>query len=171
MGQFCGFVQLENTLPITALVAPNNAPINLDAAPTYRVYGPTGLLPGASGTMAFEDSKNITNASNASPIVVSCTNHGLTTGTKVTITGVTGNLAANGSFIVTVVNSSQFSLNGSTGNGAYGSGGVWNVTGLYTVTLTCAGSSGYESGETYSILVQGTISAVAYADLSAFVVT
>ena len=171
MSSFAGFVTKEMTLPIIALVAPSNQPINLDAAPTYRVYGPNGLLPGGSGTMSFQDTNSLSNASNASPIAVTCNNHGLTTGTKVTITGVVGNTAANGSFIVTSVNANTFTLNGSTGNGVYSSGGTWNVTGLYGVTLTCAGSAGYEAGETYTVLVQGTISSAAYAETQTFVVT
>lgn len=171
MGQFLGFVQLEGTLPVTELVRASGTPINLDAAPTYRVYGHTGLVPGGTGTLTAQDSGSISNATNASPIAVSSTAHGLTTGTRVTITGVTGNTAANGSFIITRVDANTFTLNGSTGNGAYVSGGTWNVTGLYTATLTCSAANGYEAGATYSLLVQGAISGVAYADLSTFVVT
>jgi hypothetical protein len=171
MGQFFGFVTLEGTLPVTELVTASNTPVNLDAAPTYRVYGHTGLLPGGTGTMSFQDSGTITNATNASPIAVTSANHGLTTGTKVTISGVTGNTAANGSFIVTKVDVNTFTLNGSTGNSAYVSGGTWNTTGLYGATLTCGAAGGYEAGATYSLLVQGAISGTAFADLSTFVVT
>jgi len=67
----------------------------------------------------------ITAATNASPIVVTAPNHGLVTGQSVTITGALGNTAANGTFVVTVLTSSTFSLNGSTGNGAYTGSGVW----------------------------------------------
>ena len=47
---------------------------------------------------------------------------GGTTGT-VTVAGVLGNTAANGSFAATVVDSTHLSLNGSVGNGAYAGGG------------------------------------------------
>lgn len=65
----------------------------------------------------------ITDATNASPIVVTATSHGLTTGDLVTISGVVGNTAANSLFRVTVTDANTFSLDGSTGSGAYTSGG------------------------------------------------
>jgi hypothetical protein len=73
----------------------------------------------------------ITGATNASPIAITTTlPHGLATGNRVTIAGVTGNTAANGTFIITVTGANTFTLNGSTGNGAYVSGGTWSATGL-----------------------------------------
>lgn len=72
----------------------------------------------------------VTGATNASPIVITTsTVHGLRTGDKVYITGVGGNTAANNSltnpaWTVTVTSTTQFSLDGSTGNGAYTSGGT-----------------------------------------------
>ncbi len=69
----------------------------------------------------------ITGASNASPIVVTSTAHGLSPGTTVTIVGVLGNTAANGTFTVSKIDANRFSLNGSTGNGAYTSGGTFRV--------------------------------------------
>ena len=62
-------------------------------------------------------------ATNASPIQITTGTHGLTTGNRVTITGVVGNTAANALWTVTVVDSTNFTLDGSTGNGAYTSGG------------------------------------------------
>lgn len=67
----------------------------------------------------------ITAATNASPIAVTVTGtHGLATGTSVTITGVVGNTATNGTFVLTSTGASTFTLDGTTGNGAYVSGGV-----------------------------------------------
>lgn len=67
---------------------------------------PTGLL--------------INDATNATPIVISTTAaHGLTTGMFVPVAGVLGNTAANGQWLITVVDATHFSLNGSAGNGAY----------------------------------------------------
>jgi hypothetical protein len=66
----------------------------------------------------------ITGATNASPIVITISSHGYTTGQKVAIQGVGGNTAANGVWTITVVDSNTFSLDGSTGNGAYTSGGT-----------------------------------------------
>jgi hypothetical protein len=71
----------------------------------------------------------IINASNASPIVITAsTDHGMQTGNQCYITAVGGNTAANNSganpnWIITKVNATQFSLDGSTGNGLYTSGG------------------------------------------------
>jgi hypothetical protein len=67
----------------------------------------------------------ITAATNASPIVITSAAHGLANGNQVEIEDVLGNTAANGSFIVTVIDANRFSLTGSTGNGAYVSGGFW----------------------------------------------
>ena len=67
----------------------------------------------------------ITGASDASPIVITSANNGLVTGDSVTIGGVLGNKAANGTFTITTLNQNQFELNGTTGNGTYTSGGTW----------------------------------------------
>lgn len=73
--------------------------------------------------------KAITGATNASPIVITATAHGFTTGDRVAIGGVGGNTAANGNHTITVIDANTFSLDGSTGNGAYTSGGwVVNLT-------------------------------------------
>lgn len=68
---------------------------------------------------------NVSGATNASPIqITTSTAHSLATGQTVTIAGVGGNTAANGNFIVTVLNTTQFTLNNTTGNGTYTSGGT-----------------------------------------------
>jgi len=68
---------------------------------------------------------NVSAATNATPIqITSSSPHGLSTGALVTITGVQGNVAANGTFPVTVVNTNNFTLNGSQGSGTYTSGGT-----------------------------------------------
>jgi hypothetical protein len=70
-------------------------------------------------------SVSITGATNASPIVITtATNHNFVSGQIVVIVGVQGNTAANNTWVVTVTSSTQFSLNGSTGNAAYTSGGT-----------------------------------------------
>ena len=73
--------------------------------------------------------RTISAATNASPIVVtSSTAHGLTTGDRVVISGATGNSAANGTWTITVVDTTRFSLSGSTGNGSYtANSGNWKV--------------------------------------------
>ena len=83
-----------------------------------------------------ELSGTVTGASNAAPIQITSNAHGLVTGNTVLITGVIGpgggmpgNLAANGSFTITRVDANNFTLDGSVGNGTYGSGGEWRTTG------------------------------------------
>lgn len=66
----------------------------------------------------------VTGATNATPIVITTSAaHLMTTGQRVRVYGVLGNTAANGSFIITVLSGTTFSLNGSVGSGAYTSGG------------------------------------------------
>jgi prepilin-type N-terminal cleavage/methylation domain-containing protein len=65
-------------------------------------------------------------ASNSAPIVIRCGGaHNLTSGTRVMVFGALGNSAANSEYIVTVIDATQFSLDGSMGNGSYTGGGSW----------------------------------------------
>ena len=66
----------------------------------------------------------ITAATNASPIVLTAVAHGMSTGDTGLVAGVLGNTAANGTWTVTRVDADHLSLNGSTGNGSYTSGGT-----------------------------------------------
>jgi type IV pilus assembly protein PilY1 len=66
----------------------------------------------------------ITGATNASPIVITATDHGFDPGHTVVVKDVGGNTAANGNWTITYIDDDSFSLNGSTGNGAYTSGGI-----------------------------------------------
>ena len=75
-------------------------------------------------SLSLDAKTTITNATNASPIVITATGHGLTTGKEISIRGVLGNTAANvTNHTVTVIDANSFSLNGTTGNGGYTSGG------------------------------------------------
>src|SRR6185437_4218168 len=74
-----------------------------------------------------------TNPAAPSPIIITTTSTtGLQTGERVTISGVQGNTAANGTWTITVINGTEFALNGAIGNGTYTSGGTWT----YGVTVT-----------------------------------
>lgn len=88
----------------------------------------TGNKTVSSGTLTRYGgaaASTINGATNASPIVVACSGaHGFLTGMIVTISGVVGNTAANGTWQITVTDSTHYSLNGSTGNGAWSSGGT-----------------------------------------------
>ena len=68
----------------------------------------------------------MTNATNASPIVITTDEAHSLSGGGVVIFGVLGNTNANGTWGVTVIDSTSFSLSGSVGNGDYISGGRWN---------------------------------------------
>ncbi len=62
----------------------------------------------------------ISNATNATPIVISTANTtGLVIGQQVTIGGVLGNTAANGTFTIGNVTANSFDLTGISGNGVY----------------------------------------------------
>ena len=84
----------------------------------------TGPVPGDVPTAIGGPSITVAGATNATPIVITTTTaHGLASGTQVTITGVLGNTAANGTFTIAVTGPDAFILVGSVGNGAYTSGG------------------------------------------------
>jgi hypothetical protein len=134
-------------------------PVDADAVPTFRVYGQNGLVASGSGSAALAESGSLNAASNTTPIVVTATAaHGVTTGQPVTISGVGGNLAANGDFLATYVSPTTFSLDDSVGNGAYTSGGAWHSTGLYRVTLSGAVLTSLEAGKTYTTVVTYAVS-------------
>lgn len=120
----------------------NDGTVDLDlpalgADPNHKdlfveVDGITGLGPAAL--------PGITDVSNATPVVITSPSHGVTTGTRIKVQSVTGNTAANGTFTATRIDSDEFQLDGSSGNGAYAGGGVWSLadlegTGLATGTV------------------------------------
>lgn len=97
-----------------------------------------GFINGATSTPL-----TISGATDATPIVVTTTTHGLSTGDVVVVSGVGGNTAANGTFVITVTDATHFSLNGSAGNASYTSGGTATFngtqfigTGTSVITLT-----------------------------------
>lgn len=170
MSQFVGFATIGS--PFAFLVVTkdaSNVPTNSSTTPSYRVRGINGVF--ATGNLSNAESGVVTDATNASPIVITSASHGLTTGMKVTVASVGGNTAANGTWTITRVGADTFSLDTSTGNGAYTSGGTWRTTGLYlfSVTPTLVGS--YASGQWYDVMVVATISGDAYEAVYRFGVT
>lgn len=121
-------------------------PVDITAGMVYSYAGGTPstalpLIPKCLGTIPFmrygranfgnytlttdNATWTVNGATNASPIqITTSTNHSLVTGQSVAIHSVGGNTAANGTFIVTVTGANTFTLNGSTGNGSYTSGGT-----------------------------------------------
>lgn len=129
------------------------APIEPDSAPTFKVLGQNGLVTDGSGSAASAESGTITGATNATPIVITSASHPVVTGQSVKIASVGGNTNANGTFLATAIDANTFSLQGSSGNSAYTSGGTWKTTGLYKVTLTGSVLAGLEAGKTYTIIL------------------
>src|SRR3990172_13323102 len=72
-----------------------------------------------------------------SPIVVTSTAHGFTNGQEVNVVDVLGNTAANGTWVVANVAANTFELVGSTGNGAYISGGTATLVYDQPVAADC----------------------------------
>jgi len=95
----------------------------------------TAKRPTLSGTPS--GTKNITTVTNAAPIVVTTANaHGLNDGDNITVEGVVGNTAANGTWVVANVAATTFELVGSAGDGTYlgGTGRWWTNISLVTGT-------------------------------------
>lgn len=77
----------------------------------------------ALGKLAAETALTITGATNATPIVLTVTAHGLSSGDFVSVSAVGGNTNANAAWPIVKVDANSFSLTGSVGNSAYTSGG------------------------------------------------
>jgi len=94
----------------------------------------TSIVSGKSKTVGGQ-AIAITGATNAAPISVTATAHGLETGDIVQNSGVGGNLAANGQFVITKTGTDTFTLNNSNGSGNYTSGGTAAHVGFATAGL------------------------------------
>lgn len=149
---FLGFFSLDDTVYGTMLAKDDGTLTDPDSLPTYRIYGPDGLVPGGTGTASYLQEGTITGATNASPIVITSASHGLQNGQRVTVSGVGGNTAANGTFKVANVTTDTFELSGSTGNGAYTSGGTWHLTGQFKYSHAALAASGFERDTKYTVL-------------------
>lgn len=107
-----------------------------------RIMGspaPTSL--GINGTWtseALQGTKALTAATNATPIAITVSSHGYSTGDTVVITGVNGNTAANGTWEITVTNANTFTLDNSAGNGNRTSGGTARLRNNTVVRLASA---------------------------------
>jgi hypothetical protein len=77
------------------------------------------------GLWLLGSSVAITGATNATPIEITSSSHGRSTGDKVLIQGVGGNTAADGEWTITRTGANTFTLDTSVGNGDYTTGGVW----------------------------------------------
>ena len=92
-----------------------------DAITNLNVYTSTSK----DVTWSSTSSLSVTNATNnAGKIRLVVTAHGLSTGDQVVVSGVGGVSAANGTWVITVIDSNTIELNGSTWSGTYTSGGT-----------------------------------------------
>lgn len=131
----------------------------------------------AVAALAPDEPTAIITASNASPIEITSTAHGMYTGASVTTSAVGGNSAANGTYTITRVDADHYTLDGTTGSGSYaaltfdaravGDGGNVDLateyvtitghglTGSGMVQLTTAGAlpTGLATGTTYYYVV------------------
>ncbi|HEY2393874.1 MAG TPA: phage tail protein [Candidatus Angelobacter sp.] len=96
-----------------------STPIIFEANDRLSLTGSYEVWIGACGPTVA-----ITAASNTAPIKITASAHGFKNGQKVAIAGVGGNTAANGTWIATLVDPDNFTLNNSVGNSAYTSDGV-----------------------------------------------
>lgn len=166
---YVGLVQLgDNCLGVLRVADTSDTPVDADALPTFRVYGPDGFV--AGGTCSLLDSGVVAGASNASPVVITDATHGLTTGARIVVSGVGGNGAANGTFVVTRIDADTFSLDGSAGNGSWTSGGVWHAAGAYRWSVACTGGAGFAAGENYAALFDYEVADVARGQEQSFTV-
>lgn len=97
-------------------------------------------------TLTGVSTGKVTDASSTTPIVVTSPNHQLFSGQSVTISGVLGQTGANGTFVVSYVDSNSFVLQGSThvadytdNNGT--SQGTWYLSGATVKTVVGATNS------------------------------
>lgn len=98
-------------------------------------------------------SKNITGANNANPLQITCNAHGFSNGDIVVISGVLGNLNANGEYTIGSVTTNTFTLTGRTGVG----GGTYtaNTGTVYALPKSANGTViPRGSGITGRILIQ-----------------
>lgn len=133
------FSQVSGSPTVWAAPAPSAAGFLFDGTTTdwggnairYTKFSTTtAAVKGQVGSWLTSLNANITGTTGngVNPIVITTSvGHQLTTGDPVTISGVVGNTAANGTFVVTQINSTQFSIP-ATGNGAYVSGGQLGQT-------------------------------------------
>jgi hypothetical protein len=134
---------------------------------TIRIMGspaPTSL--GQNGvwtSQALQAAKTLTAATNATPIAITITGHGYSTGDTVVIASVGGNTAANGTWEITVTDANTFTLDGSAGNGNRTSGGTARLRNNTRVMLASAVTQNIAStgaGRVAWTPVNGNINAV-----------
>ena len=148
---------LSTTYPFAGVPAPTATPV-LAGSGEGRIIGDryaylryldtdgrvSNLSPISSRVFVHGTQKAITNATNAAPIVITSTAHGLATGEQIYIDGIQGNKAANGLWNIVKVDADTFSLVGSAGDGEY----TGSNSGSVQVTTLQNGAAGVNEVQT-----------------------
>jgi hypothetical protein len=95
-----------------ARIAPGDE-IRIMASPSPTSLGQNGVWT----SQALRGTQSINSSTNATPISITRTSHGYSTGDTVVITGHSVNTNANGTWEITVTGANTFTLDGSVGNG------------------------------------------------------
>lgn len=175
MAEFLQWVELEGTFKGHMFVRNSSGePRDADSSPTYRIYGPDGLMQGGTGTTSgFLDEKAITSVTSGSPsTTITSANHGLNTGTVVKLAGISGLTGTiNSYYAITVVDANTFTVVAATTGGTVSQGAAtWHVAGLYKYSHSITGASGYERGKRYTVIGSVVITAVSVAGDDGFIV-
>jgi hypothetical protein len=136
---------------------------------TYaEVFRNPAVLATAGAVFVPVNQSVITGASDTAPIeITTAAPHGYQDGQQVSIVGVLGNTAANGTFIISVTGAATFTLNGSAGNGAWTSDGT--VTGVLSGNpIIAAGAAGPPTAEQNAITASLGLSADDISAILAF---
>ncbi len=169
---YLGLYELDSTLKAAIPITVADEPVDPSINPTYRIYDGDAVIANGVGSLTKMDTGDVDGATNASPIEITTdTDHGLETGNIVTISNVGGNAAANGTFQITKTGTDKFTLNGSTGNGAYTSGGAWHVAGVYELEIELLAGSGFDIGKTYQVVIAWSVGSDNYVKTAYFAVT
>ena len=136
---------------VMTIVHPNYAPRELvriadtNWTLTEISFEPSQIYPtGLATTVNYTQSGTISAATQANPVSITCTGHGLSTGAEIKFAGVVGMTELNGNtYRITAIDADTFNLDGVDGTGftAYTSGGEWEVYGTplkYKVTANAA---------------------------------
>jgi hypothetical protein len=152
--QDCNYLASVNNVGGYTAGTPASTAINLNNV--TDLSGNTAKLPGPS---------MITNATNATPIVITCAGHGLARGNRITMSGVGGNTAANGTFLVGKTTATTFEIKTlasakTVGNGNYTSGGAWvpaitAATNASPIVITTGANHGMTVGQPYIVNISG----------------
>lgn len=118
-----GSVSLPTNIGFSELVEQNAFSVGQiqQCRPRYEKFGYHAIcaLKSRYPTLPQWATDFISAATNTTPIVCTIVAHGRANGASVTITGGLGMSSINGTFIITVIDADNFSLNVSSGNGTY----------------------------------------------------